>query len=162
MIIPPKNVIDPGNNSAYSGPMRWSFSLPLIFWKFSTRGHACAISIPHARETLNAPWKPAGLYLHVLSRPERGAHFLSRPSHLLTRDIKGARKTDEFRNSSLRIRSVDDRLRVCFFFIFLNEGETCTQGRKLFFLSFCCRVEDRLWRIDCVDVVICNLILGNF
>lgn len=70
-----------------------------------------AASIPHARETLNAPWKPARLYLHVLSRweesyrafPVVGIASLD-PWHQ-RRVI--ARKTDEFpRRTSLSRRTL--------------------------------------------------------
>lgn len=110
-----------------------------FFRKFSTRGHACAISIPHARETLNAPWKPAGLYLHVLSRPVRrsqphGALPVAAIASLDPWHIKGARKTDEFRKIST-LQSLDDRL----LFIFLNERENFFS-----FLSFSGRYLEEL------------------
>lgn len=112
-----------------------------FFRKFSTRGHACAISIPHARETLNAPWKPAGLYLHVLSRPVRrsqphGALPVAAIASLDPWHIKGARKTDEFRKISTL------SMIVCF----LSSLER--EGKLFFFFKFQWKI---LGRIDIVD-----------
>lgn len=136
------------------------FSLPLSFLKiFHARIRACNI---HSTRSWNIKCtvKARRIIFACIIPPREEPPTASwpRPSHLLTRDIKGARKTGEFRNSSFRIQPlrIDIVIRKSVVRVFLvsfcllegdKEEEKCAQSREekiFFFKLFFPRVEDPL------------------